>query len=67
MVGWRERRVCGELEGDQKDDRTNRGKMRSNVFDTNGPGSNFTRKRQYNEKYATDTVWEQWKKIDAAE
>ena len=53
-------------EGNQTDDRTNSNKMQSKVFDTNDPGNYGTRKRQHNEEYATDTVWERWKKIDTA-
>jgi hypothetical protein len=53
-------------EENQKDDRTNSNQMQSKVFDTNDPGSDVSRKRQRNEEYVTDTVWERWKKIDAA-
>ena len=53
-------------EENQKDDRTNSNQMQSKVFDTNDPDSDVSRKRQRNEEYVTDTVWERWKKIDAA-
>ena len=53
-------------EENQKDHRTNSNQMQSKVFDTNDPGSDVSRKRQRNEEYVTDTVWERWKKIDTA-